>query len=54
MAGFNFISTDDLLNYVYKHTNGGQISIFRQLDFFTEVSEEDPEVDLIWKGIMIK
>jgi len=54
LAGFNFISTDDLLNYVYKHTNGGQISIFRQLDFFTGVSEDDPEVDLIWKGIMIK
>ena len=54
LAGFNFISTDDLLNYVYKHTNGGQISIFRQLDFYTEVSEDDPEVELIWKGIMIK
>ncbi|MHA2181172.1 MAG: hypothetical protein ACXAAH_07095 [Promethearchaeota archaeon] len=54
LAGFNFISTDDLLNYVYKHTNGGQISIFRQFDFYTEVSEDDPEVELIWKGIMIK
>lgn len=54
LAGFNFISTDDLLNYVYKHTNGGQISIFRQLDFYTDVSEDDPEVELIWKGIMIK
>ncbi len=54
MAGYNFNSTDDLLNYVYRNTNGGQISIFRQLDFFTEVSEEEPEVDLIWKGIMIK
>ncbi|MHA1931924.1 MAG: hypothetical protein ACW96X_05250 [Promethearchaeota archaeon] len=54
IAGFNFISTDDLLKYVYKHTNGGQISIFRQFDFYTEVSEDDPEVELIWKGIMIK
>ena len=54
LAGFNFISTDDLLNFVYKHTNGGQISIFRQLDFYTEVCEDDPEVELIWKGIMIK
>jgi hypothetical protein len=54
LAGFNFISTDDLLNFVYKHTNGGQISIFKQLDFYTEVSEDDPEVELIWKGIMIK
>ena len=54
MAGFNFTSTDDLLNYVFKHSNGGQISIFKQLDFFTEVSEEEPEVELIWKGIMLK
>ena len=54
LAGFNFISTDDLLKFVYKQTNGGQISIFKQLDFYTEVSEDDPEVELIWKGIMIK
>lgn len=54
LAGFNFISLDDLLNYVYEHTKGGQISIFRQVDFYTEVSEDDPEVELIWKGIMIK
>jgi len=54
LAGFNFISTDELLNYVYKHSNGGQISIFRQLDFYTGVSNDDPEVELIWKGIMIK
>ena len=54
LAGFNFNSTEDLLNYVYKYTEGGQISIFRQLEFFTEVSEDDPEVELIWKGIMLK
>lgn len=54
VAGFNFTSTDDLLNYVFKHSNGGQISIFKQLDFFTEVGEEEPEVELIWKGIMLK
>ncbi len=54
VAGFNFTSTDDLLNYVFKHSNGGQISIYKQLDFFTEVSEEEPEVELIWKGIMLK
>ncbi|MFX0006829.1 MAG: hypothetical protein ACFFAV_08880 [Candidatus Hermodarchaeota archaeon] len=54
VAGFNFTSTDDLLNYVFKYSNGGQISIFKQLDFFTEVSEEEPEVELIWKGIMLK
>ena len=54
LAGFNFSSTEDLLNYVYKYTSGGQISIFRQLEFFTEVSDDDPEVELIWKGIMLK
>ncbi len=54
IAGFNFTSTEDLLNYVFKHSNGGQISIYKQLDFFTEVSEEEPEVELIWKGIMLK
>ncbi|MHA2037482.1 MAG: hypothetical protein ACW98X_13690 [Promethearchaeota archaeon] len=54
MAGYNFISTENLLNYVFKHTKGGQISIFRQLDYYTNVSEDDPEVELIWKGIMIK
>jgi len=54
VAGFNFTSTDDLLNYVFKHSNGGQISIYKQFEFFTEVSEDDPEVELIWKGIMLK
>jgi len=54
LAGFNFTSIDDLLKYVFKYSNGGQISIYRQLDFFTEVSEEEPEVELIWKGLMLK
>lgn len=54
VAGFNFSSIDDMLNYIYKFTDGGQISIFRQLDFFTEVSDDEPEVELIWKGIMLK
>ncbi len=54
LAGFNFSSTDDMLNYVFKHTKGGQISVYRQLDFFTEVNEDEPEVELIWKGIMLK
>ncbi|MEE9376699.1 MAG: hypothetical protein V3V33_01540 [Candidatus Lokiarchaeia archaeon] len=54
LAGFNFTSTDDMLNYVFKHSNGGQISVFRQKDFFTEVNEDTPEVELIWKGIMLK
>jgi hypothetical protein len=54
LAGFNYTSTEDLLNYVYKYSNGGQTSIFRQMDYFTEVSDDEPEVDLIWKGIMLK
>jgi len=54
LAGFNFNSTEDLLNYVYKYTEGGQISIYRQVEFFTEVSDDDPEVEMIWKGIMLK
>ena len=54
LAGFNFTSIDDMLNYVFKHSNGGQISVFRQIDFFTEVNEDEPEVELIWKGIMLK
>ena len=54
LAGFNYSSMDDLLNYVYKYTDGGQISIYRQLDYFTEVSDDEPEVELIWKGIMLK
>lgn len=54
VAGFNFTNTDDLLNYVFTHTEGGQISIYKQLNFFTEVGDDEPEIDLIWKGIMIK
>ncbi|MFX1418620.1 MAG: hypothetical protein ACFE9N_06845 [Promethearchaeota archaeon] len=54
LAGFNFTSVDDLLKYVFKYSNGGQISIYKQLDFFTEVSEDEPEVELIWKGLMLK
>ncbi len=54
VAGYNFSSMDDLLKYVYQFTDGGQISIFRQIDFFTEVNDDEPEVELIWKGIMLK
>lgn len=54
LAGFNFSSTDDLLNYVFTHTEGGQISLYRQIDFFTETSEDEPEVELFWKGIILK
>ncbi|MFX1337013.1 MAG: hypothetical protein ACFFDK_00235 [Promethearchaeota archaeon] len=54
LAGFNFTSMEDLLDYVYEFSEGGQISIFRQPDFFSEHSKEESEKELIWKGIMIK
>ncbi|MFX1311416.1 MAG: hypothetical protein ACFFHD_02235 [Promethearchaeota archaeon] len=54
LAGFNYTSMDDLLNYVYKHSNGGQIIIFKQSGFFIGAPEDETELELIWKGIMIK
>jgi hypothetical protein len=54
IAGFNFTSIDDLLDYVYEYSDGGQMSIFVQLNYFSEVSSEEQEVELIWKGIMLK
>ena len=54
LAGFNFTSIEDLLNFVYQNSNGGQISIFKQADFFTEASNNEAEIELVWKGIMIK
>ncbi len=55
LAGFNFISMQDLLNYVYESVEGGQISIFKQQGFFLEEdNQEEPQVELIWKGIMVK
>ena len=54
IAGFNFTSIDDLLDYIYEYSDGGQISIFVQQKYFSEVSDEEQEVELIWKGIMLK
>ena len=54
LAGFNFTSSEDLLNYVYQNSKGGQISIFKQSDFFTEASDDNSEIKLVWKGIMMK
>ncbi len=54
LAGFNFSSTENMLDYIYNKTNGGQISIFKQIGYFSEIIQEEPQVDLIWKGIMIK
>jgi len=54
IAGFNYTSMDDLLDYVYEYSDGGQISIFVQQNYLSEVSGEEQEVELIWKGIMLK
>ncbi|TFG29296.1 MAG: hypothetical protein EU532_03375 [Promethearchaeota archaeon] len=54
IAGFNFTSMEDLLDYVYEFSDGGQISILKKADFFSEVEREEFEEELIWKGIMIK
>lgn len=55
-AGFNFTSIDNLLDYIYEYSDGGQISIFKQIGFFSEtlLSKEQEKVELIWKGLMIK
>jgi hypothetical protein len=54
IAGFNFTSIDDVLDYVYEYSDGGQISIFVQQNYLSEISGEEQEVELIWKGIMLK
>jgi hypothetical protein len=54
LAGFNFTSLQDLLDYIYEFSEGGQISIIRQIDFFSETLKQELETELIWKGIMIK
>jgi len=54
LAGFNFTHMDDLLDYIYEFSDGGQITIFKQKEFFHGTSENEPEVELIWKGIMLK
>lgn len=54
LAGYNFSSTESLLDYIYEYTEGGQISLYKQVGYFSELSEETHRVDLIWKGIMIK
>ncbi len=54
IAGFNFINTDDVLNYIYEFSEDGEITVFRQKNFFSEFVNEEPEVELIWKGIMLK
>ncbi len=52
IAGFNFTSLQDLLNYAYKFSNKGQISIFKRSGFFSELIEDEQQIELMWKGIM--
>ncbi|MFX1257351.1 MAG: hypothetical protein ACFFAN_05810 [Promethearchaeota archaeon] len=54
LSGFNFKSMQDLLDYIYEYTDGGQISIFKQLGFLSEITQQEPRIELIWKGIMMK
>ena len=54
VAGFNFISLQDLLDYVYEFSEYEQISIFRQQGYFSENLTKSQNIELIWKGIMLK
>ncbi len=54
MAGFNFSSIESLLDYVYKHSSGGQIAVYKQPRYFSKKTKENPQIELIWKGIMLK
>lgn len=54
LAGFNFISLQDLLDYVYEFSEEEQISIFRQPSYFSENQTKFQNIELIWKGIMLK
>ncbi|MFX0071491.1 MAG: hypothetical protein ACFFAO_10415 [Candidatus Hermodarchaeota archaeon] len=54
IAGYNFTGMEDLLDYTYEYSDGGQTSIFIQKDFFSTSNTDNPEVELIWKGIMLK
>ena len=54
LAGFNFTYTKDLLDYIYEFSEGGQILIFKQRNFFSEGHNFSESLELIWKGIMLK
>jgi len=54
VAGFNFSSIQNLLDYIYKYSDGGQIAIYKQQGFFSESFEGGSQIELIWKGIMLK
>ena len=54
LAGFNFTNMEDMLDYIYNNSEGGQVSIVRQPGFFSEYKSDESERQLIWKGIMLK
>ncbi len=54
LAGFNFISTKDLLDYIYEFSEDDQIAIYRQQGYFSENPTKFENIELIWKGIMLK
>lgn len=56
VAGFNFSNTKELLDYLYEFTEGGQISVYKNPGFFSEKEtyENKQQLELIWKGIMVK
>ncbi len=54
LAGFNFTNMEDILDYIYNNSEGGQVSIVKQPGFFSEYKTDESEKQLIWKGIMLK
>ncbi len=54
LAGFNFTNMEDVLDYIYRNSDGGQISIIKQPGFFSEFAQDESEKELMWKGIMVK
>ena len=53
LAGFNFTNMEDILDYIYNNSEGGQVSIVKQPGFFSEYKSDESERQLIWKGIML-
>ena len=54
LAGFNFTNMEDILDFIYQNSEGGQVSIVKQPGFFSEYKSDESERQLIWKGIMLK
>jgi len=54
LAGFNFTNMEDILDFIYNNSEGGQVAIVKQPGFFSEYKSDESEKQLIWKGIMLK